>query len=345
MPTLPPDAYQKLPKVELHRHLEGSLRLATMLDVSRQYGLSLPADPMELSRLVQVQPDDPMSAEGFLAKFGTLRKFFCAPEVIDRITREAIEDAARDNIRYMELRFTPVALSRIQNFALSDVMDWVCRATGDAAKQYGIAVRLIASVNRHEAVELAEQVASLAVGRMRAGIVGLDLAGNEAQFSARGFMPVFAEARQSGLKITIHAGEWAGAANVHEAIEQFNAARIGHGVRVLEDDATMQLARERGTMFEVCVTSNYQSGIVPTVAAHPLPRMLASRLKATLHTDDPCLSQITLSDEYWNATEKLGLAKDVLKASIVAAAEAAFLPDADRAELVASVRTELGMSQ
>ncbi len=344
MSSIAPGDYQSLPKIELHRHLEGSLRLETLVDVAHQFGLDVPTAPMELSRLVQVQHDDVMSAEGFLSKFATLRKFFCAPEVIERFVREAVEDAAKDNIRYLELRFTPVALGRLRQFALGDVMDWVCRAAKDAEQQFGVKVRLIASTNRHEAVDLAEQVASLAVARMDAGIVGLDLAGNEGQFSAQGFLPVFKEARQSGLKITLHAGEWSGASNVREAIEQFGAARIGHGVRVLEDETIASLARERGTVFEACVTSNYQSGVVPVIAAHPFARMLDYNLKATLHTDDPALSQITLSDEYRNAVEHLQITPHQLRECIVTAAEAAFLPEAEKTRLVASMRSELSVA-
>ena len=342
---LDPDAYRALPKVELHRHLEGSIRLSTMLEVSQQYGLELPSDIAALSRLVQVQADDPITAESFLSKFINIRKFFCAPEVIQRIMSEAVEDAANDNIRYMELRFTPVALGRLKQFALSDVMDWACAATDAASRKYGIKVKLIASTNRHEAVELAQQVAILAAERRHKGIVGLDLAGNEGAFAAAPFLPIFKEAREAGLNIVLHAGEWSGAANVREAIEKFGALRIGHGVRTLEDAAVADLARERGTTFEVCLTSNFQTGVCPSIAAHPFRRMLEQNLKATLNTDDPSLSQITLSDEYRAATEHLNLAHDQLKGSILIAAEAAFLPAAEKAELVASLKAELDLAQ
>ena len=147
--------YHDFPKVELHRHLEGSLRLQTMLDVARKHGMTLPANMVRLSRLVQVQDEEPLTFENFLGKFNTLRMFYRSPEVIERITREAVEDAAKDNVRYVELRFTPVALSRAERFPLNEVMDWVCEAAKNAAKKYSIGVRLIASVNRHESVELA----------------------------------------------------------------------------------------------------------------------------------------------------------------------------------------------
>lgn len=333
--------YQTLPKVELHRHLEGSLRLRTMLEVARSHGITVPYGTGQLSQLVQVHQSEPFTYQNFLAKFNTLRMFYRSPEVIHRVTREAVEDAAMDNVLYLELRFTPVALSRAERFPLGDVMDWVCESASKAASEFKIGVGLIASVNRHESVELAEQVAWLAADRKDRGLLGLDLAGNEAEFSAEPFMGVFKEAHQAGLKLTVHAGEWAGAANVREALEVVNADRIGHGVRVLEDPAVVRMARERGTPFEVCVTSNFQTGVVKSLAEHPLMRMLSSGLNVVLATDDPSISQIFLCDEYERACEDLGLSRELLKARIVAAAEAAFLPDKERGLLVARLREEL----
>jgi adenosine deaminase len=333
--------FRRLPKVELHRHLEGSLRLDTMLEIAGQHGISVPDDSFGLSSLVQMQDDESLSFRNFLAKFNTLRLFYRSPEVIQRITREAIEDASKDNVRYMELRFTPVALSKAERFPLNDVMQWVILSAQQAAADFGVIVRLIPSVNRHESVELAEQVAWLAAERLDQGVVGIDLAGNEAEFESRPFYEVFREARQAGLRISIHAGEWGPAANVKEAIQQLGADRIAHGVRVLEDDAVTAMARERNIPFEVCVTSNYQSGVVPEPGAHPLPRMLASGLNATINTDDPSVSRITLSHEYQLVCDDLGLSADALKKCILSAAQAAFLPERERAALVVGLIAEL----
>jgi adenosine deaminase len=333
--------YRALPKVDLHRHLEGSLRLETMLDIAGQHHIAVPEDVIGLGSLVQMQPDESFSFRNFLAKFNTLRLFYRSPEVIDRVTREAVEDAANDNVRYMELRFTPVALTRAEGFPLKDVVDWVTSSAHAAAGRYGMLVRLIPSVNRHESPELAEQVARLAADHMDAGIVGLDLAGNEAEFPTEPFYGIFREARQSGLHLTMHAGEWGPASNVGEAIRKFGAERIGHGVRVLEDSSVTELAKELGIPFEVCVTSNYQSGVVPSLAAHPLPRMLDRGLNVTIDTDDPSISHITLSHEYHVVCEDLGLSEAALRVRILAAAQAAFLPPGERDLLVAGLRKEL----
>jgi adenosine deaminase len=333
--------FRALPKVELHRHLEGSLRLDTMLDIARQHGIIIPADVLRLSTLVQIQEEDKFTFQNFLAKFNTLRLFYRSPDAIHRITSEAVEDAAKDNVKYMELRFTPVALSRAERFPLHDVVDWVITSAHEASKKYNVMVRLIASVNRHESTELAEQVAWLAVEHLSDGMVAIDLAGNEAEFKTEPFYGLIKEARQSGLHVTIHAGEWGPANNVKEAIEELGAERVGHGVRVLEDGNIVALARERGTAFEVCVTSNYQSGVVGSLDTHPLMRMLDAGLNITINTDDPSISRITLSHEYYTACEDLRMPQNILKQRIVAAAHACFLPENEKEKLATQLYKDL----
>lgn len=340
--TLTTEFYRAYPKIELHRHLEGSLRLETLLQVARQHGIDL-LGTGQLRSLVQIHDKEPFTSANFLSKFETLRLFYRSPDIIERVTREAIADAAADNIRYLELRFTPVALSRAEGFSLEEVMDWVLMAAQNAAREFGVLTRLIASINRHESVRVAQKVAQLAVDRRGKGIVGLDLAGNEAGFSALPFAGVFQEAAQAGLNITIHAGEWGGAQNVSDAIRYLGAVRIGHGVRVLEDAAATDLARERACTFEVCLTSNHQSGVYPAIEKHPLPQMLAAGLNATIHTDDPSISQITLGHEYKTAREKLHLSAADLRNCVLQAARAAFLPPAERADLVQRIETEINM--
>ena len=332
--------YQAIPKVDLHRHLEGSVRLSTLIDVGRTDGIANVGTDY-LRSLVQIMEDEPYSFENFLSKFATLRKFFQSPEVISRITYEAIEDAAIDNIRYLELRFTPAALSKAEEFPLGEVMDWVIEAAQEGERENGVITRLIAGVNRHESRDLAEKVIQLAVDRKDDGLVGVDLAGSEADFPATQFIGVFKEAQEAGMHITIHAGEWGGAPNVREAIAAFNAERIGHGVRVLEDPTVVDIAQEHETVFEVCITSNYQSGVVPVLRDHPLPMMLSNGLNATLNTDDPSISQISLSYEYKQACEELSIPLSILFERNLASARAAFLPDDERQTFVETLKSDL----
>ena len=335
------NTFRALPKVELHRHLEGSLRLDTMLDIATKHGITIPADVLRLSTLVQIQEEDKFTFQNFLAKFNTLRLFYRSPEVIHRITREAVEDAAKDNVRYMELRFTPVALSRAERFPLHDVIDWVISSAKEASEKHGVIVRLIASVNRHESADIAEQVAWLATEHINDGIVAMDLAGNEADFPSQPFYGIFKEAKQAGLHVTIHAGEWGPAYNVREAIEEIGAERIGHGVRVMEDESIVSLARERQTAFEVCITSNYQSGVFESLETHPLMQMLDAGLNVTINTDDPSISRITLSHEYYAACEDLKMPQNSLKQRIVAAARASFIGESEKEKLVKQLEKDL----
>ena len=284
--------------------------------------------------LVQVEHEDPYTFENFLAKFGTLRLFYKSPDIIKRITWEAVEDAAMDNIRYLELRFTPVALSRAEGFPMTQVVNWVIESVKEASAHFDILVRLLISMNRHESIAQAQKAIEIALDNKDQGIVGVDLAGNEAEFSGEPFLELFAAARQSGLKVTIHAGEWGGAENVKQAIEVLGAERIGHGIRVLEDPYTVALAKERGTLFEVCVTSNHQSGVVENIADHPIRKMIQEGLNVTINTDDPSISRINLSSEYQTANQVLGIPMQVIGERVIAAAHGAFLP--------VDLRTKLG---
>jgi adenosine deaminase len=334
--------YQSLPKVELHRHLEGSLRLETMVEIARQHGMRV-QDADQLRSLVQVNDGEPYNFKNFLSKFETLRTFHRSPEIIGRFAQEVVADAAADNVRYLELRFTPMALSAAQGFPLTEVIDWVIENVDISSRQNKIKTRLIVSLNRHESVSVGEKIAALAVDRKDRGIVALDLAGNEAQFPALPFAGVMREARQAGLHITIHAGEWGGASNVADAIRSLYAERIGHGVRVMEDPEVVELSRAKEIPFCVCMTSNIQSGIAASLEEHPIRSMMANGLNITLNTDDPSISQIRLSDEYRKFCEGLGFHLSVLRQRLLSAAQAAFLPAGERQALVQQLSREFTM--
>ena len=325
---------KELPKIDLHRHLEGSLRLESLLEIAREHDVPVPVDSLEALRpLVQVT-DDPADHEVFLSKFEVLRHFYRTPETIQRLVYEAVADAANDNVKYLELRFSPQALSRVRRFSLSDVTDWVIEAVEHAQKDFDIQVGLIMTLVRHDPFEQAEHVAKVAFARHEKGIVGFDLAGNEVKFPSAPFAPLFKQAKERGMGVTIHAGEWASAIGVRDAIRDLCANRIGHGVRVLENSEILQMAREHDVAFEVCLTSNVQTGVVHTIQQHPLVDMLDLGLMATLNTDDPTISNISLTDEYQIAESDLGVPYRELRKMIINAASAAFLPEDERRQLV-----------
>jgi adenosine deaminase len=330
-----------LPKVDLHRHLEGSLRLSTVADIVKSESIDLPRDEESLLKLVQVSSEDPRTSNNFLSKFEVLRNIYRKPEIIQRVVQETILDAAADGIRYLEMIFTPVALSQVRGFDIKEVMDWVIDAAKGAAKEREISIGLLPSVNRHEPTAVAELVAQLAADRQEDSVVGLSLAGNEAEFSAEPFEGIFHDAKEAGLSLSIHAGEWSGANSVRHALEKMGADRIGHGIRIMEDPSVVSLARERRPIFEVCLSSNFHSGIVGRLKDHPLPAMIEAGLQVTLNTDDPGISNIRLSDEYRIAIEQLGLSKTTLKALILVAAQGAFLPKKEKRELEENLQAAL----
>jgi len=338
---LTPAALKAMPKIDLHRHLEGSLRLETLLEIAREFNLDVPTDDKEnLRSLVQIT-DDPPDHEVFLSKFEVLRHFYRSPETISKLAYQAVADAAADNIHYLELRFSPQALARVRRFALTDVTDWVIQAVEKACQDFPIEVGLIVTLVRHDPLEQARQVAEIAFDYYGKGIVGLDLAGNEVKFPPGPFIPIFKKAKEVGLGVTIHAGEWASAHGVRQAMEELYADRIGHGVRTIEHSQILRLARERGVVFEVCLTSNLQTGVVHDLRHHPLADMLDLGLQATINTDDPSLSNCTLTHEYELAVQKLGLGYDELRQMILNATAAAFLPPDGRKRLTAHFEKRL----
>lgn len=325
---------QAMPKIDLHRHLEGSLRLETLAEIARDYKLDLPHDPAGLRPLVEMVDGRQSGLRNFLDKFAVLRRFYRSEAIITRLTREVIDDCAADNIRYLELRFTPSALADVGKFRLEDVTDWVIQSANEAAAASGVRVRFILSMNRHEPVTVGERVARIVVGRQSQGVVGIDLAGNEATFPGTPFEAIFRDARVAGLKTTVHAGEWAGADSVREAIEVLGAERLGHGVRAARDADVLEMARERDIAFELCVTSNVQTGAVKSIESHPLRQMYDQTLLTTLNTDDPSICGVTLSSEMAVAVREFGFTFADLKAQTLTAARVAFLPAEEREALV-----------
>jgi adenosine deaminase len=328
-----------LPKVELHRHLEGAVRLQTLIDVAEEYGIEMPEYDVETLRpFVQMMPNEARDWKHFLAKFQTLRQFYRSPEVIKRVVDEVIADAAADNIRYMELRFTPQALSNIIKSSFEDVVSWVCESASQAEKKYNIQARLIVSMNRHEGVEIGEKVLQAALDHCGHGVVAIDLAGQEAGQSSQPFRPLFERAKAAGLRVTVHAGEWGGAENVLEAIEHLGADRIGHGIRAMGHFRAMAILTRRSIALEVCPTSNVHSGVVRDLELHPITQLFRQGVPVTINTDDPLVSNITLSDELFRAVKYMSLSLEDVKALMLTAVKSSFLPSAERQALVDQFR-------
>jgi adenosine deaminase len=330
-----------LPKVDLHRHLEGSLRLRTLAEIALEHGIDLPSYDIEYLRPFATVTDDEPDFHLFLEKFTFLRRFFPTQATVERIAYEAVADAAADNIKYLELRFNPVALAQEQRASLDQVVAWVCHAVAQARRDCKIRTGLILQIDRRGSIDTAAQIADIALARREDGIVGLDLAGYEVGYPVRPFADVFQRAKRKGLGITVHAGEEGGAENVREAIEFLGAQRIGHGVQAIGDSHVLELVYERGVTLEVCPTSNLQTGVVPRLGYHPLSDLLALGLRVTINTDDPSICDTTLTDEYRVAAFAMGLGLEQIKRAIVTGIEASFQPPEERERLADWFRKEL----
>lgn len=327
---MPPAIVPDLPLVELHRHLDGNVRLATVLDLARQHGVRLPADDLDSLRpYAQVSAPVP-SLTHFLEKFELLKQIFVDPAAIERITYENLEDAAREKIDYVELRFSPAFMGQRYGLAPAEVTAAVCRALEHARGRVPVLANLIVIMSRHLGEERCWAELETALAHQRDGVVGVDLAGDEAGFPGARFTEHFARARAAGLRVTVHAGEAAGPESVYQAIEELGAERLGHAVRAAADERLLALIGERGIAIESCPTSNVQTSTVASYAAHPLPEFLRRGLLVSLGTDDPSISGISLVHEYRVARDHMRLSAAELRQLQENGLRAAFLSDQER---------------
>jgi len=345
------DKLRVLPKVDLHRHLEGAMRSETLWEIYRQHETPPGFESLEeLKAACTVEPGTTPGFLPFLAKFNALRFYFGTHENIERVAAEAVEDAAADGVTYLELRFSPVSFARrlIQEDGVNakvtveqaeEAAEAVINGARAAASKLDIRVEFIATLGRHFGVKTNKPTLELLHRPIGLSFCGLDLAGDEA-FTAHDFLPAFRDWKAAGKHITIHAGEdpdGKGSANVAEAFERLCAYRIGHGVRAIEDPLVVKRLSLSGVTLEVCPTSNLQTRAVKSAAEHPLKKLLDNRVRVTINTDDPAISGITLSGEYQLAMEQLGLSVEDLKRCVIQSARSAFLPESERLQLTAKI--------
>lgn len=294
-----------MPKTELHLHLDGSLRVDTALDLARSRGVEAPADWQGMSRAL-IAPMPCATQAQLLQAFDLPIALMQDADALHRITAELVETKAADNVRYVEIRWGP-RLHVMRGLSLDDGIAAVCAGARDAAARTGVVVRLICTALRSHDPEGNVTLAETAARYVDQGLTGWDLAGPEAAFpDPLDHARAFQAARANGLRVTIHAGEWGGAAQVRRALT-VEPERIAHGPGAIDDPALCEELRARGIGLDLCPTSNWQAGIVPTVAAHPLARLHRAGVPVTLSTDDTTVSDITLSEEYANAIESIGL--------------------------------------
>ena len=321
-----------MPKAELHLHLDGSLRISTALDLATSRGIEAPRDEAGM-RAALIAPMPCSSQAELLRAFDLPIALMQDAEALERITAELVETKAAEGVRYVEIRWGPL-LHVAGGLSLADGIAAVCAGARDAAARTGTVVRLISTALRSHDPVANETLAATAARFQDQGLTGWDLAGPEEAFPD----PLLHErafeiARDAGLRITLHAGEWGGAAQVRRALSM-GPERIAHGPGTIDDPELCAELIDRDVTLDLCPSSNWQAGIVPSVASHPLARLHRMGVPVSLSTDDTTVSDISLSDEYENAVTQIGLTVDELWAIDQHALDVAFADE----EALAPVR-------
>jgi adenosine deaminase len=330
---------RRLPKAELHCHLDGSVRPETMLDLARQYGRPMPAPDADALR-EYMTVSDARNLEDYLERFAITLSVMQTGESLDRISYELAEDAVKDGVRYIEVRYAPVLNVR-EGLSLEEAVEAPLRGLARAEAEHGITGRLIICAIRNMAPSVSQELAELAVAYRHRGVVGFDLAGGEAGNPAKAHARAFEYARMHDLACTCHAGEGDGAESVREAVHVCGAHRLGHATRLIEDASLTDYCNDRRITLEICLTSNIQTHAAASYAAHPFREYYDRGLNVVLNTDNRLMSGVTLTDEYVHAAESLAFTFDELSQVAINGFESCFLPYEERQKLVASAQADI----
>jgi adenosine deaminase len=323
----------RLPFIDLHRHLEGCVRLETMIELAEEHGLTLPGKTVATLRPHVVITGSLGGLVEFLNRLHWMIHVLADPAACRRIAYESIEDAAGEGLDYLELRFSPGFMARPHHLNAAEVVAAVIDGVRAGERDFGVKTKLIGILSRtFGPAECRAELEALLVHRQ--AIHALDLAGDEARWPGELFHDHFRRGRDAGWQITVHAGEAGGAENVRYAVEQLGATRIGHGIRAAGDPAVLRLLAERGIGLEINLTSNLQTRTVASLAEHPLKFFLQGGFLASLNTDDPVISGIDLRHEFAVAAPASGLTSADLRRAQENALATAFLSASERAELM-----------
>lgn len=326
----------QLPLIDLHRHLDGSIRLQTVLEVAEAQGIALPGHDLESLRPHVVVQGRAAGLMDFIGRFRWLTAILHDLETCRRVAYENVVDARGEGIDYIELRFSPWFMAETHGLDPAGVVEAVADGVVAAERDTGVRAQLIGIMSRTYDTETCHRELDALLAH-RDHLVAIDLAGDEQKFPAGQFRQHFGRAREAGLRVTVHAGEVAGPASVWAAIRELGAARIGHGIRSLEDPPLVDFLVERRIGLEIAITSNVHVGVVEAYADHPVKRILEAGILANLNTDDPAISGIDLRHEYEVAAPRAGLTPAQARQAQANALEMAFLSDAEKEALLKRV--------
>ena len=323
--SIPLEVFRKLPKTDLHVHLDGSLRLTTILELAEEQGVALPATNEEGLRDAIGCGKRCGSLVEYLKGFEITLSVMQTEAALERIAFELAEDAQAENVRYMEVRYSPMLHTR-RGLKLTAVVEAVLEGLARARETYGIKANVIICGIRNISPESSYRMAELAVAYKGRGVVGFDLAGAEEDFPAKHHRESFQLVRKNNINTTIHAGEAYGPASIAQAIHVCGAHRVGHGVRLMEDGDLLHYVNDHRIPLECCPSSNVQTGAVSSLAVHPLKLYFDLGLRVTINTDNRLITDTTVSKELWLVHTQMGVPFREITSMIVAGFKSAFRP-------------------
>ena len=334
------DFFRRLPKAELHCHLDGSLRPKTIFDLAAAQKIELPTkDPGELQTIISIG-ERVGSLESYIDRFQIPLQVLQTPESLERVAYELAEDAWNDGVRYIEARYSPILHTRA-GMTGAESIEAVKRGLDNAEEALGIKTGIIICGMRNISPEISLRLADLAVQFKHKGVVGFDLAGAEENFPAKHHQEAFFLILKNNINTTLHAGEAFGPESIHQAIHYCGAHRIGHGTRLLEDQELMHYVNDHRIALEVCLLSNVHTKTVRSLKEHPFKYYYEQGIRVTLNTDNRLVSNTTLSEEYLRARETFGLSLNDFRDIIINGFKSAFMSHQERRDMIRSVVEEL----
>jgi len=335
-----PEIIKKLPKAELHCHLDGSLRIDTILKLALEQGVKLPSNNRSILESILVVKDNIGSLEKYLKKFDVILSILQTPDALTVIAYELAMDCWKDGIRYLEVRYCP-ELHTKNGMTLSDTVEAVKLGLKQAEKKCKIITGIIICSLRNMSPSHSLELSKLAVKYKNNGVVGFDLAGIEENFPAKKHKEAFYLILNNNINTTIHAGEAFGPQSIHQAIHICGAHRIGHGTRVYEDKDLLNYINNHRIPLEICLTSNIHTRTVSSISKHPFKYYINEKVRVTLNTDNRLISNTSLSNEYKIAINNFNLNENEIRTIIINGFKSAFIPHNKRRELIRKVADEL----
>src|SRR5262245_56818450 len=341
---IPLELLQRLPKTDLHCHLDGSLRLDTVIDLARRQHVKLPTtDRGELFNMLYAG-EHVASLDDYLRAFDITLSVMQTEEGLERTAYEQAEDAWKENARYIEVRYSPLLHTR-NGLRPAQVVEAVLRGLRTAKREFGVRYGVILCAIRTLSPESSLRIAELCVAFKNRGVVGFDLAGSEVNNPAKVHRQAFQLVIDNNINCTAHAGESFGPDSVHQAIHKCGAHRIGHGVRAVESGDLLNYINDHRIPLEVCPSSNVQTKAAASWESHPVDFYVDYGLRVTINTDTRLITDTTVSKELWLCHQHYGWPLATIKEIIIFGFKSAFMPYREKADLLAEVSAELATFQ